>query len=577
MKKKKNHYFIRSLKYLKPYKGLVSIIIVGLLLASIFSAVKPYFTERLLNSFTLNNSEQMLIYAILVLIMEIGTYISLISSWGFFSAKLQHKVTRNIRYNLTQSAMRLKTKNYDKYGSGKLIQVITNDTASLSSTYTNIIDVSSTVCSKLAILIYIFITNFYLGLYCLLEIVIIAFLNTYRMKVRYRDYKKYKKDLDSNTGLVNEVIIGSREVKNYNIQDNILNKVDDTLEKIQKSGTNFGNKQYISWRLINCVESILIFAFIPLCLLMIKHGLVTFSVAFTVFVFKNTLTESIRWIITTLEEVKDGELYASRIFNIIDGYYEGFEEFPETTLGKLDKKVNIEIKDLNFSYIENKEVLKDFNLFIKQGAKIALVGESGCGKSTILKLLNKSYDVKPNQIKIAGVDICDFSRNDLRNLVTIVPQDPYIFNFSIRDNLKIIKPDATEKELISVCKKAQIYDFINSLVDGFDTILGENGTILSGGQKQRLAIARALLKDSPILIFDEATSALDNENQGKIKKVIDGIGKNKTVIIVAHRLSTIVDADQIYYIKNGSIVANGTHAELLKTYPDYKNLYKQEI
>ncbi len=231
--KQKNHYFLRSLRYLKPYKGMVSIIIIGLLLAGIFSAIKPYFTERLLNAFTLNNSKQMLIYTILVLIMEIGVYISFISSWGFFSAKLQHKVTRNIRYNLTQSAMMLKTKNYDRYGSGKLIQVITNDTASLSSTYTNIIDVSSTIFSKLAILIYIFVTNFHLGLYCLLEIAIIAFLNTYRMKVRYRDYKKYKKDLVSNTGLVNELIVGSREVKNYNIQDNILNKVDDTLEKLE--------------------------------------------------------------------------------------------------------------------------------------------------------------------------------------------------------------------------------------------------------------------------------------------------------------------------------------------------------
>ena len=161
-------------------------------------------------------------------------------------------------------------------------------------------------------------------------------------------------------------------------------------------------------------------------------------------------------------------------------------------------------------------------------------------------------------------------------MVTSVSQDPYIFNFSIEDNLKIVNPKASKKQIENACKKAQIHDYIISLPEGYKTMVGESGVKLSGGQKQRLAIARAFLKDSPIIIFDEATSSLDNENQQKIKTAIDNISENKTVIVVAHRLSTILDADKIYLIKDGSIVCEGSHQELLQSSAEYRKLYRQD-
>ena len=196
---------------------------------------------------------------------------------------------------------------------------------------------------------------------------------------------------------------------------------------------------------------------------------------------------------------------------------------------------------------------------------IAIVGKSGEGKSTILKLISKGYSVDSGKVLIDNYNINDLSE-----------KSPYIFNLSIKDNIKLANPDTTDEEIIDVCKKAQIHDVIESMEDGYDTLVGENGVILSGGQKQRIAIARALIKKSKIILLDEATSSLDNSNQEKIKNVIKELSKDHTVIIVAHRLSTIVDADNIFVVDKHKICASGTHIELMNNCEEYKNLYEIE-
>ena len=319
------------------------------------------------------------------------------------------------------------------------------------------------------------------------------------------------------------------------------------------------------------------FAFIPFCLLLINNNITTFEVAFVVFVFKRNITGILSWIVECLDNAKDGGIYAKRIFHLLEGFEEGFELFPAfTDTTNYTNNLDIEIKDLTFAYDDKNYVLENFNLYVKENTKVALVGESGSGKSSILNLLNKSYDIEKGKIFISGIDVCDYCKDQLRNMIAIVPQDPYIFNFTIKENLKIIKPNASDDEIELACKEAQIHDFILSLPNGYETQLGEGGVLLSGGQRQRLSIARAFLKDCPIMIFDEATSALDNENQQKIKDIIDQISKNKTVIIVAHRLSTIIDTDVIHFIKDKQIVASGTHKELLETCSEYSKLYNNE-
>ena len=207
---------------------------------------------------------------------------------------------------------------------------------------------------------------------------------------------------------------------------------------------------------------------------------------------------------------------------------------------------------------------------------VAIVGKSGEGKSTILKLINKSYDIDSGKIYIDSKNLKDLNEESIKNNISIVSQAPYIFNLSIKDNIKMANPNATDEDIVFVCKQAQIHNDIMNLEKQYDTFVGENGVILSGGQKQRLAIARALIKKTKIILFDEATSSLDNKNQEKIKNVIKSLSNNHTIIIVAHRLSTIVNADKIYFLNDHKIVASGLHNELMKSCDMYRNLYEIE-
>ena len=264
-----------------------------------------------------------------------------------------------------------------------------------------------------------------------------------------------------------------------------------------------------------------------------------------------------------------------RIDEIIHNKLYDDEKYGEIVLK--DVKGNIEFKNVTFKYREDEEnTLNNFNLSIKPHQKVAVVGRSGNGKSTLFNLLLRYFDTSKGKILIDGKDIKDLTEESLRNTISIIRQAPFLFNLSILDNFKYVKEDVTLDEVREVCKRAYIDDYIMSLPNQYDTIIGEGGINLSGGQKQRIAIARTLLRDTKIILFDEATSALDNESQEYIKKTIDDLVTTHTIIIVAHRLSTIIDADVINVVDKGSLAASGTHEELLKSCKVYRSLYTQE-
>ena len=246
-----------------------------------------------------------------------------------------------------------------------------------------------------------------------------------------------------------------------------------------------------------------------------------------------------------------------------------------------DKKLEnvkgvIEFKNVSFAYPDEENTLNEFNLTIKPKEKVAIVGASGQGKSTLFNLLTRIFDVSSGKIFIDNVNIKDLKESELRKNISIIRQEPFIFNRSIKENFLIVDENLTLDEIQKYCKMAYLDDYIMSLPKGYDTVLGEGGVNLSGGQKQRLSIARTLSRNSKIILFDEATSALDNNSQDYIKRTIDNLVSNHTVVIVAHRLSTIMDADIIHVVDNGKVIASGKHNELLKTCNMYKNLYKNE-
>lgn len=283
------------------------------------------------------------------------------------------------------------------------------------------------------------------------------------------------------------------------------------------------------------------------------------------------LIEDINELTQTYQKVK---VSVSRVNDILENRLFKDEKFGDKKLENV--KGVIEFKNVSFAYPDEENTLNNFNLKVEPNTKIAIVGASGQGKSTLFNLLTRIFDVNSGKIFIDNVNIKDLKESELRKNISIIRQEPFIFNRSIKENFLIVDENLTLDEIRKYCKMAYLDDYIMSLPKGYDTVLGEGGVNLSGGQKQRLSIARTLSRNSKIILFDEATSALDNNSQDYIKRTIDNLVSNHTVVIVAHRLSTIMDADIIHVVDNGKVIASGKHNELLKTCNMYKNLYKNE-
>ena len=313
-----------------------------------------------------------------------------------------------------------------------------------------------------------------------------------------------------------------------------------------------------------------------LLIYLVTNNIITVAIALALYSYRPiVLTDLMGTVSSLLEECKSFNISCNRVFNIINNKEYKKEKFGNTHIDNI--KGNFEFKNVSFSYNNTKNVLNKLNIKINENKTYGIVGKSGEGKTTIFNLLCKLYDIKEGKILLDGIDINELDEESIRGNITIISQNPYIFNLSIKDNFKLVKNNVSDKEIKEACHLACLDDFINNLPLGYDTIVGEGGVNLSGGQRQRLAIARALIQKTKIILFDEATSALDNETQSQIQKAIDNLKDNYTIVIIAHRLSTIMNCHNIFFMQNGKIINEGTHDELLKNCSSYKELYEYEI
>ena len=314
-----------------------------------------------------------------------------------------------------------------------------------------------------------------------------------------------------------------------------------------------------------------------LALLMSKFGMAP-SEALVLYNFNGNIYSCSSFISTFVGTINAMNISNERIYQLMHSRDFEKESFGTVHLDKVHG--DIELKDVHFSYHHLNggvvNVLKGVSLHIRAGESVAFIGRSGCGKTTMLSLLSRMYDPDSGSILLDGVDIQTLDRDSVRSNITMVSQMPYIFNMSIRENLALIKSDLTDEEMISVCRTACIHDDIMSFPQGYDTVIGEGGVTISGGQRQRLALARSMLKGYPVIMLDEATSALDNLTQANIRKAIENMNGGSTIIMVAHRLSTVVNCDQLFFISDGRLLAQGTHKELLESCEEYRMLYSEE-
>lgn len=569
--------FIKNIRNMWPYikdskKFLIFYVIVSIIEA-IIGALIPLVSAKVILNIT-NGIIDQLIYAsftvcIISLIMHLSSLLK-----GLFYQKIYKITLMNLQIAVAKETLKLEVREIDKTSSGVFIDRLNKDTEDISGMFMEYSFYTSRVITNMGVLITIFILNKYLFVYALFTSLIIFIIYKKRLSKQYEVQREVKKLREKQTGLTSEIVRGIRDIKVLNASDAMLKQTTNKIKETTKEAIRMENIKRIYNYIENNTREILDFVFILYGCFLFKNNMLTIPAFVIIYNYQSKIQNLLTSLVSLLETNKRVEVSADRIFEIIGNMKFKKEKFGNKSIEKLSG--NIKFKNVKFGYDE-KEIIKGIDFEIIPNEKVAFVGKSGEGKTTLFNLITKLYNRKSGEILFDDISIDELTQDSLRNNMSIITQNPYIFNFSIKDNLLLAKEDATIDEIKEACKLARIDEYIESLPDKYDTMIGENGVILSGGQRQRLAIARALLMKTEIILFDEATSALDNETQKEIQKAIDNLQGEYTILIIAHRISTIINCDRIMVIEDGKIVDQGTHEYLLKNNKKYKKLCETEI
>lgn len=563
-----------SYKYVKEQKRYLVEFIICQLLLVVVSVVVPIISANIIIYLTNSLLNQLILLVIVLTVIEmIRNFLS------YFARKSMQILFREtyakLQIEIGANILTLTNQTIDDNGSGVFIQRITGDTSRIADIFEYLCSTLASIITDIGIFSAVMIINVYAGIYLIVMMLILYFIENIRTKKRNEADKLLRKEREKASGFISELVRGVRDIKMLYAEDSFMKRFSEIITDLNGMSYKMSatNRNYNLLR--GSVNDALDFFFMCLLCYLIYIGELTASLALVVYNYSNRTGQIIYAISSLMEQGKDFNLSCARIRDIIDD-----DKFPKEKFGtKKIKKIkgNFEFKNVSFHYEDKDDVLKNLSFRINSKETVAFVGKSGAGKTTIFSLLCKMYEPSSGTILIDDEDIDNLDKETIRGNITIISQDPYIFNLSIRDNFRLVKKNLTNKEMIEACKMACLDEFIESLPDKYDTIIGEGGVNLSGGQKQRLAIARALVQKTEIILFDEATSALDNETQSKIQEAIENMKDKYTILIIAHRLSTIKNADRILLLDDGKIKAEGTHNELLKKSKEYRHLYESEI
>ena len=562
-------------QYAKDQKAKLIKYILCNFVVVIISVVVPIISANIIIYLTDSMFYQLLMMASVLCLLEL-----LRNMLNYFSRYYSMIIFREsfikIQTALGKNILRLENKIIDSNSSGVFIQRLTSDTSRLADIFNVLNLYLSRILINLGIFIVVFIISFRAFIYLIVMVIVLYLIERRRVRIYNSKDKEFRKENEKVTGFVSEIVRGLRDIKMLHSEDSFSSELHSQVEELNQS-------RYLMMRVNNrynclrfCLQDIFHLGLIFLLVYLIMTGNLAVANGLVIHNYQGRVTSIIDILGILLQSIKDFNLSCSRVFAIMYSDQFSKEKFGSRHLDKVNG--DFCFSHVNFHYdCNDKKVLNDLSFEVHANETVAFVGKSGAGKSTIFNLLCKIYDVDSGSITIDGVDISLLDRESIRGNITIISQSPYIFHLSIRDNLRLVQPDMTEEEMIDACKLACIHDFIMSLPDRYDTVVGEGGVNLSGGQRQRLAIARAFLQKTEIILFDEATSALDNETQREIQKAISNLKKDYTILIIAHRLSTIINSDRILFIEDGKIVGEGGHKELLKKCPGYRELYEAEL
>lgn len=560
-------------KYAKSGRLYLYLFLFTQVVFTILAVVIPIITARRLVLLTSGVFDKLFVIFIIIFIMEISrNLVRYIGSYAY--NKFYYDVRRNLQIELTRETLKITQEELNTTSSGVFIERINNDTDSLTDVFASLINQVTTIIGNLGILVTIFFINKYIFLAYFSFIIIIIAFNRYSSNINYMNRKKLKKEREKTGGFISEIVRGSKDVKILNAEESFLKKADQYLKKASDMSYKYHMERAKYGAFSGTIRDtadlgigILICVSLISKTLGIESALIIYSYHYQI-LYTADIIESV------YEILKQFNLSANRIFGVLEENEFNKEVFGNKKLKNFNG--NIEFKNVSFSYEDNIPVLKDLSLKIDANQTVGFVGPSGAGKSTIFNLISAINKVDSGEILFDGINISELDKESIRGNLSVISQNAYIFNMSIMENLKIVKSNATNKEVKEACRLACLDDFIESLPNKYNTIVGEGGVTLSGGQRQRLAIARALLLKTEILLFDEATSALDNKTQSKIQEAISNLKGEYTILIIAHRLSTVINADKIFVIVDGAVEEEGTHNYLIKNSKTYNKLYDKE-
>jgi len=532
---------------------------------SIYKIIKPKIDMAKVKSIAI-------FIGILYLLSSLFNYIQ-----SLIMTTISNKFAKKLRSNISKKINKLPLKYFDTHETGDVLSRVTNDVDiiahNLNHSLTSLI---TSLTLFLGSILMMFVTNWVMAVTAIISSLIGFSLMGKILGKSQKYFTQRQEELGNLNGYIEEIYSAHNVVKTYNGQKEANQEFDKLNDKLYECNWK---SQFLSGVMQPLMMFVGNFGYVAVCVvgaLLVMNNIITFGVIVAFIIYVRMFTNPLSQIAQAMTSLQSIAAASERVFNFLDEYEMTNESKLTSKLNKDTIKGEIEFKNVKFSYDENRTIVNDFSAKVRPGQKIAIVGPTGAGKTTMVNLLMKFYEINSGEILIDGVSTKDLTRENIHDLFVMVLQDTWVFNSTIRDNLKFNKKNITDEEIMDICKVVGVDHFIKTLSGGLDAVIEDNDSI-SQGQKQLLTIARGMIKDAPFLILDEATSNVDTRTEELVSKAMDKLTKGKTSFIIAHRLSTIKNADLILVMKDGNIIEQGTHNKLLKKNGFYAELYNSQF